>query len=212
MVSKDLLMEKFSRFDFRGATLLTPFVVCKNRRTLYLHIAKTGGSTVTSMLRKHGLDDHVLTNKRLKFREKVKYFSDVAEHWDEYLKFTFVRNKFAQLVSLWHYNKKILGVDFPTFIRDVVVPSEDVYGWWIDQYYLTVLGGQFLFDLIGHTESFSRDMKKVCSRLRIKGKITSRNVGSYDKRIPVANYYDEELKRLVCGKFRQEVDHFRFSV
>jgi len=214
MLDKNMLMDKFSRVDSRGRTLLTPFVVSKKRKTLYLHIAKTGGSTVTSILRDNKLDDRVLTAKKRKISEKKKHFQDIVDHWDEYFKFTFVRNKFDLLVSLWHYDKRFLNVDFPTFIRKVVVPSLDNYNWWIDQYFLTTLQGEPIFDFVGRTESLTTDLSKVCRRIGIKKHDTRRrrNVGRYDRKIPFWSYYTDELGECVHGKFRQEIDHFKFML
>ena len=104
-MDKEALIKKFSRVD-KGMTPMTPFVVSKKRKTLYLHIAKTGGSAITHILRENGLDDRVLTNKKLNYEAKLEHFTDIVDHWDEYYKFTMIRNKYDMLVSHWHYDKK----------------------------------------------------------------------------------------------------------
>ncbi len=210
---KDKILKKFSRVDKRSQTLLTPFVVSKEHKTLYFHIAKTGGSTITKILRNNGLDDMVLTNKNASYEKKYAYFKDVVEHWEEYVKFTFIRNKFDQLVSHWHYDGHPGGT-FKRFIKDIVIPNQDIYDFWINQYYLTIIDGKSIFDLIGHYEKFNKDLNSVISILLDKLDIKNydinmrMNAGHYDRSIPYSEYYDEETKAAVYKKFKEEIDYY----
>ncbi|SVE39421.1 uncharacterized protein METZ01_LOCUS492275, partial [marine metagenome] len=46
---KDKIIEKFCRLDELGKTLLTPLVISKKRKTIFFHIAKTGGSSIYNL-------------------------------------------------------------------------------------------------------------------------------------------------------------------
>jgi hypothetical protein len=52
---------------------MTPTCVSKENKTLYFHIAKTGGSSIAALLRANNLDDGVLSNKYLGLDEKISY-------------------------------------------------------------------------------------------------------------------------------------------
>jgi len=209
------IFEKFSLVDARGHTLLTPMVISREKKTLYLHIAKTGGSSIARELQNKGLDDGILTNKKLSIEKKCDYFAEVCSDWNNYFKFTFVRNKYAQLVSLYHYDKNggaIDDIDFGEFIEKIVFPSEDQYGYWIDQYFLTISQGKSIFNAVGHTESHSDDLDKIFKEIGIASTGIRANTGRYDRARPLASYYSERSLQLVGQKFRDEIEFFGWSL
>lgn len=214
MDMKDKLMEKFCRQDPSGMTIMTPFVVSEKKKTLYLHIAKTGGSSITDMLRAYRLDDKILTNKKLSFKKKKKVFAEIVDNWDKYYKFTFVRNKYDLLVSHWHYDNAKLNVSFKDFIKNIVVSNKDIYDYWIDQYYLTTIDGSSIFDFVGRNENFIDDLKIPFSKIGVKKYNPKKRVnkGKYDKDVHYSSYYDEETKRLVDEKFHKEIEYFGFKM
>lgn len=224
-IIKEKILEKFSRrTDDLRMTLMSPFVACKSKKTLFFHIAKTGGSAIHKILREKGLDDGILSQKHGHYEQKLDYFKEIVEHWDEYYKFTMVRNKYSQLVSNWNYDKKHLkfnGIDpidpinhFRTFIKKVVKDDKECYGYWIDQYYLTTMDGKEIFDFIGRHENFSNDLEIIMQKIGIKkfDKESRVNTVQYQKRIPIREYYDTECRNIICQKFKDEIDHFGFKL
>ena len=72
-------------------------LVSDSRKLVFVHIQKTGGSTVDRLLRAHVEDLRGLgARHQFAIRGKKR-----LEAWDEYFKFAFVRNPWARLVS-WH--------------------------------------------------------------------------------------------------------------
>lgn len=218
-VDKKFLIEKFCCVDSNGNQFLTPFVVSKEKKIIYFHIAKTGGSTIAHVLRDAGLDDGVLSSKKAPpdLITKTNYFQGLAEDWDSYFKFTFVRNKYDLMVSHWHYDKNHFqrtGRDFRSFITDYVLPSDDKYGYWIDQYYITQQGpdGGDIFDAIGRFENFDEDFRRICKDIGIEFDGRRDNVGTYDHKVHYSTHYDKEIEEMVYRKYRQEIDHFGFEV
>jgi len=213
------LLEKYIALDCRGHSLLTPLTVSQKHKVLYLHIAKTGGSSIVQLLKNNGMDDLILSNKRGIYEEKVEYFKEVVANWDEYYKFTFVRNKFDMLISLYNYDRQLNGkwslsndIAFEEFIRDYVgssstVKKEALYTHMIDQYYLTHTNDECMFDFIGHFDNFNDDLNHVCERLGIQNTQERVNVGNYD-RSKKDQYYTEELKGIVKSKFPKEIETF----
>jgi hypothetical protein len=205
------ILQRFNRTDKDGNSLLTPFVASWEKRILYFHIAKTGGSTIVHTLRDNGLDDGILSAKGGDISAKTQEFCRILEEWDSFFKFTFVRDKYDLLVSLWHYNRghgKRSGRDFGAFVSDYVVPSKDEYDYWIDQYYLTQPD---IFDAIGGFGNFDADFRKICGDIGIEYDGRKDNVGPYDHKVHYSTHYTEAIQQQVYNKFRQEIDYFGFE-
>ncbi len=210
------IIKKFTTIDCLGNNLMTPLVVSKQHKVLYLHIAKTGGSSIVQLLKNNGMDDIVLSNKRGIYEEKVEYFKDVAAHWDEYYKFTFVRNKFDLLISLYNYDRQLNGeyslpndITFEQFLKEQVGVREGLYTDLIDQHYLTHTNDKCMFDFIGQFDTYNDDLNKVCSQLGIVNTQERTNVGNYD-RSKKKEYYTDELKQIVKEKFPKEIEAFNW--
>lgn len=209
------IIDRFTTRDEAGLELMTPMIVSKEKKVLYLHIAKTGGSSIVRLLQNNGMDDRVLSNKRGSYEDKVEYFSDVAAHWDEYYKFTFVRNKLDLMISLYNYDRQLSGawsldsaVSFESFIRDHVGCDDTFvkkiqYNNLLDQHYLTHLDDKPLFDFIGKFNTYTQDLTAVCEHLGIENTEIHVNAGAYD-RSKKDQYYTSELEEVLRSKFPKE--------
>ena len=216
---KEKLLARFTTPDCLGHNLMTPLCVSKENKTLYFHIAKTGGSSVAALLRANLLDDGVLSNKHLSLPWKKAYFSEVVDEWEDYYKFTFTRNKYDLLVSLYNMDVRLNGkfsldsaVTFEEFIKDHVgckdtLKNEGLYNDLIDQYYLTHLDDNPLYDFVGSLENFNADLDTVCDHLKIENTEYRENVGAYDKS-KKDSFYTDELREIVRAKFPAEFNHF----
>ena len=193
---------------------MTPLVVSQEHKVLYLHIAKTGGSSIVQLLKNNGMDDLILSNKRGIYEEKVSYFKEVVSEWEKYYKFTFVRNKFDLLISLYNYDRQLNGkyslpsdITFEQFLNEQVGVRDGLYTDLIDQYYLTHTNDKCMFDFIGQFDTYNDDLNKVCAQLGIVNTQERTNVGNYD-RSKKNEYYTEELKEIVKNKFSKEIEKF----
>ena len=201
------LIERFSTPDEAGLTLMTPLVVSQEKKVLYLHVAKTGGSSIVRLLKNNGLDDGILSNKRADHTEKLAYFTEVANNWDDYYKFTFVRNKYDLLISLYNYDAQLNGAySLPSGCSDTFVKKIQ-YNNLIDQYYLTHLDNEPLFDFVGEYHTYTEDLNKVCDHLGVVNTEVRVNEGNYD-RSKKDSYYSEALRENLRNKFPQEFEHF----
>ena len=208
------IIKKFTTIDCLGNNLMTPLVVSQKHKVLYLHIAKTGGSSVVQLLKNNGMDDLVLSNKKGIYEEKVEYFKEVASHWDEYYKFAFVRNKFDLLISLYNYDRQLNGkyslpkdITFEQFINEQVGVRDGLYTELIDQHYLTHTNDKCMFDFVGQFDTYNDDLNQICEKLGIENTQERTNVGNYD-RSKKDQYYTEELKEIVKSKFPKEIEKF----
>jgi hypothetical protein len=221
---KSKILKKFSRrTKDKLMTLMSPFVASKSKKILFFHIAKTGGSKIHSILKKNGLDDGILSQKRGHYEEKLEYFRDIVDNWDQYYKFTMIRNKYEQLVSNWNYDKNHLNLNvsvsdpinhFRAFIKQIVKDNTENYDYWIDQYYLTMVDDKPIFDFVGNFENFQHDLDIMMKRVGIKkfDAKTRVNQVSYKKNIHFSKYYDDETRNIVHKKFEKEINHFGYKL
>ena len=226
---KDEIFKKFTKITDDGEKILvTPFAVSKEKKTAFFHIAKTGGSAIHKILREEGYDDGILSNKKLCHEKKLDYFQEVVENWEDYYTFTFIRNKFSQMVSLWNYDStnhrnfsaygkeyqdKALN-DFGFFIKHFVMPSNDLYAYWIDQYYLTTVDSSVIFDFVGRQEDFKNDIEVAMKEIGIKNYNADKRINDvgYKNKKHFSKYYDKNIEALVRKKFKKEIDYFGFSI
>ena len=212
---KEKIFEKYKIVDQHGTTLLTPFVISKERKVIFFHIGKTGGSSIYNLLQKNNLDDCVLSDKKLNYNRKVEYFLDISDNWDEYYKFTFVRNKYDQLISLYHMSKPLLnGISFEKFIKEHVCRNSIFYpnyDYWIDQYFLTTIDDKPIFDFIGKFENYEHDLRYVCHQINIEYEDIRVNIGNY-KKTGMGTYYNDKLKQLVNQKFESEMKYYNWKL
>ena len=146
---------------------------------------------------------------------RKEYFEQVVDEWDDYYKFTFVRNKHDQLISLYNYDLRSIlnGMGFSEFIKSHVAEQSNLYplyDYWIDQSYLTTVDGEEIFDFIGRFENYVDDLKTVCEKIGVEYEDVRKNQGSYDRK-KKHSYYDEELGSLVYNRFSKEFEQFVWS-
>jgi hypothetical protein len=224
MITKELknkIFNKFSIMDERDHTLLSAFVVCKERKTLYFHIAKTGGSSIDHLLRINRLNDGFLDDRDVSFEDKKSYFQEVVDEWDQYYKFTFIRNKYHQLVSNYEYDKPytLKNCTFEEFIRNHVAAksSKDSelypnYNYWIDQHFITTCDDTPIFDFVGNHKTHKQDVQEVCKNIGIEYQEVKKNLGTYNRKREYSDYYNQELKNIVDSMFPEEIEHFKWQL
>ena len=212
---KKKIIKKFCHLDQLGNTLLTPFVISKEKKVIYYHIAKTGGSSIFKLLEKNGLNDGILSNKSLNYDKKVEYFLEIVNEWDQYYKFTFVRNKYDQLISHYNYDIHMVNkISFDNFIKEHVSKKSKffpLYDYWLDQYFLTTIDNKNIFDFVGQFENYANDVRSVCDQININYEEIRVNVGMY-KKSKKESYYNNELKQLVDQKFESEMKYFHWEL
>ena len=193
------------------------FCINKEKKVLYFHIGKTGGTTIHHSLRDHGYDDGVLSNRSVPLGEKKEYFKGVVDEWEDYFKFTSIRNKFEQLVSLYHFDKNhghLGDMSFDEFITNKVQKDLGNYGEWLDQYELTHLDGECIYDFIGDYKNFKEYFSEIMNNvIGIEIAVPpKKNITNRDRKKHFSEYYTKETEGIVREKFKDEINHFKFSM
>jgi hypothetical protein len=205
------------------------------RRFLFVHIAKTGGTSVRAALQRgrwadpwywpmslcsrfSHLSGHRIATK-LPRHAKVIAAKELLprEFFDSLFKFAFVRNPWDLQVSSFHHIRRerphYLGGqdDFEGFLRWKLDP-ERPYQYHVDTSielqsdYLIDLHGQLVVDFIGRYESLEADFDTACARIGIKPPALPHARKATDRQKDYRSYYDHETADLVARHFARDIE------
>jgi hypothetical protein len=210
-------------------------------RFLFVHIAKTGGTSVRAALSFRKWTDPYqipqficsrlssLTHHRLgvKFPRHAKAVAAKEmlprEFFDSLFKFAFVRNPWDLQVSSFHHIRRerphLLAhvEDFEQFLRWKLDP-ERPYHYIIDTSielqsdYLIDLKGNTIVDFIGHYENLVEDFNEACRRIGIAPPQLPHRRKATD-RDDYRRYYTDETAELVARHFARDIEmlDYRFD-
>jgi hypothetical protein len=202
---------------------------------LFVHIAKTGGTSVRAALSALRWRDpiHYLTwpchrLSHLTGHRTVTKFPRHARiiaaremlpqpYFDELFKFAFVRNPWDLQVSSFHHLKRerphLLGgrTDFAAFLEYKLDP-ERAYQYHIDTSlqlqtdYLVDLRGELLVDFVGRYERLESDFRAVCARIGIAQRALPHRRRAADRGSDYRGYYSDETAELVARHFARDIE------
>jgi len=194
---------------------------------LFVHIAKTGGTSIRAALSPYKWKDpyriplflcsriSALTHHRLacKLPRHAKaiaaYEMLPRELFNELFKFAFVRNPWDLQVSSYHQN-------FEDFLRWKLDPSRRSYQYIIDTSielqsdYLIDLNGNVIVDFIGRYERLEEDFQEACTRIGIRTpKLPHKRQAS--DRTTYQKYYTDETAELIARHFKRDIEMFGYT-
>ncbi len=202
---------------------------------LFVHIAKTGGTSVrTALNRLRWRDPYYplmflchrfshLTGHRLgtKFPRHSKIIAAremlPAELFEQLFKFAFVRNPWDLQVSSFHHIRRerpefMNGIDdFNAFMRWKFDP-ERPWQYHIDTSlelqtdYLVGLHGEKLVDFIGRTERLQADFDTVCDRIGVARMTLPTRRKATDRKQDYRSYYADDTAELVARHFARDIE------
>jgi hypothetical protein len=199
-------------------------MISLQKRFLFVHIPKTAGNSIQSVLRDYSEDELVALRKeqdgieRFGLRNpdyKIKKHSTLSEYYEalgneqfrRLYKFTCVRNPWDRLVSYYftptqkpeNWNRKKFR---ETISKAVSVPD-----------YLRLDNGDANpfanVDCIMRFENLADDFRGVCDAIGISPPALPQYNRS--NRQHYSKYYDNELRELVGARFAAEIERFNYS-
>ena len=123
----------------------------------YIHIPKTGGTSITSVLSK------IPDTNILQSHDSIRAFDDVSD----YFIFTFVRNPYTRLASVYEHGIR-KGIYNSTF-SDLLTKESKSDIWLMPQYFFTKAGSSENKNIsfIGKYENFIEDLKYVFKKINL---------------------------------------------
>ena len=206
---------------------------------LFVHIAKTGGTSVRAALEPLRWKDPLYIPQfiasRLSHITGHRIASKLPRHariiaakemlpkelFDKLFKFAFVRNPWDLQVSSWHHLKRERPhlvekiSDFSEFIRWKLDPGRP-YQYHIDTSielqadYLKDMDGKILVDFVGKYENLLEDYEEACRHIGIKPPPLPHKRQAKG-RSDYHEYYDEDTARLVAEFFESDISTFGYT-
>src|SRR5215211_4245991 len=190
---------------------------------VFVHIQKTGGSTVHRLLQERIPDIRTIAPRHeVAIRGMPK-----LDAWDEYYKFAFVRNPWDRLVSwysmvtkfpkegneLWRYVRDNSST-FEEFIYnctdEVEIMKGVYYSFAYNQLdYVTDEGGNLLVDFVGRLENFDEDVQEVFSRIGVGLELVPHKNRS--KHQHYSTFYTPETEMIVRERFKRDIEYFGYE-
>lgn len=191
-------------------------------RCIFVHVQKTGGSSIRGALRMAQFDAH-----KHRFAAELRTIYG-AETWNHYFKFAFVRNPWDRLVSWWEMMRRNAALGrprngfqrfcmerartFPEFLQLCDAEYQDADGSkWIYRNqidYLSDSDGTLLVDFVGRFEQLQLDFSRVAAHLDVPP-IGLPHVNGTVRR-PYAGYYSAELRDLVAARYARDIEVFGY--
>ncbi|MCU7927245.1 MAG: sulfotransferase family protein [Candidatus Thiodiazotropha sp. (ex Dulcina madagascariensis)] len=202
---------------------------------LFVHIAKTGGTSVRAALqplrwrdpwyypmalcsRFSHFSGHRLGSKFPRHARIVAAKELLPEpFFNGLFKFAIVRNPWDLQVSSYHHIRRerphlIAHIhDFDHFMRWKLDP-ERAYQYHVDTSiqsqldYLIDLRGDILVDFIGHYENLAEDFSEIARRIGVKDMTLPHKRKARDRKKDYRGYYSDELAGLVSEHFRRDIE------
>jgi chondroitin 4-sulfotransferase 11 len=195
-------------------------VISHRARCLFVHIQKTGGASIESVLRHN---DPAIASAEHEGRRHMSAREMRAlvgpDSWSRYFKFAFVRNPWDRLVSWYHMCIQVPAPNrFACFVREhaptfdefvtkaTTGPGERTTRNQLD--YLTDDRGEVIVDFIGRYEALHQDFARVQERLGLPVALphVNRSVhGDYRA------YYSDETRDIVARRFAGDIRFFGYD-
>lgn len=180
------------------------------RDFVYIHINKTGGTSVESLLR-----------VPLEHKTALEKIQELGEaRWRSKFTFTVIRNPWDKVVSHYHYrvmtNRTGLGerpIDFSEWVRRAYRDRESEYlddpRFFMPQLdWITDGEGRILIDFIVRFENLQEDFEVVRQRLKLNQSLPHKK---QSRRGDYRDYYDDESKAIVRDCFSPDIERFGYE-
>lgn len=198
--------------------------ISHRHRFVYFEVPKTGTTSMKGLLAQVAGAEKMPS--RLGFLEYPDYrrFAFVRNPWDRLLSCYLDKIKKNQTFESQRFTrgipKKFLkfgdafyaGMSFVEFVRVVSrIPDEYADGHFASQHPRLVMNNELVIDHIGRFETFWPTVREFLELIGVKGEIEVPHLNSSSRRIPYAQYYDEETIALVRERFAEDLRLFQYE-
>lgn len=193
-------------------------IVSDSKKFIFIAIGGTGTHSVERMLcpwNRHGDDVYIGPDPFDEDERRLysKHMPAIAlrsrlDNWDDYFKFSFVRNPWDRIVSTCC---RMEGEVHRQGIIDTVRKSPYRETKWQDQLArLTDEDGGLIVDFVGRYETLQQDFDTVCDRIGVlRSELPKLNITSHDH---FSVYYDSKLFDVVAKTFKRDIEYFCYRL
>jgi len=191
-------------------------------KCIFIHIPRTAGTSIEL-----GISGAPNNSHHYKYKHLIaSYAKEIyAKYWDDYFKFSFIRNPWSRIVSMnkfpnfygvkMHngkidisgYHKKFneFELDPRTNCDSIEVGSPIP-----NSVYLNILNEKL--DFIGKFENKEQDYAYVCDQIGLQNtKFPLWDVNRSSRSKHYTEYYDNETRELVAEKYAKDIEYFGYK-
>lgn len=195
--------------------ILYNVTVSEKYNYIFFEVAKSGSRTVVKYLRKYGevtFEKDRISLERLKKKLKKTY--------EEYYKFSIVRNPFSRLVSC--YVNKVVKYKDPNLKRWLSTCKDknfEFFVGFVSQHNINKCNRHIRssdslvpqdVNYVGKLENFDRDFKYIIEKIGIEyNKVITRNKSIYTQ--PWKKYYTPQIKEKVEIIYKEDIKRFGYE-
>jgi len=206
-------------------------MIDKERRFIFIHIPKTGGTSVETFFMPSERDRirNIYGNTPLQSDNQahLKFYHLQIQYprlnFDKYFKFTVVRNPWDRVVSNFFHSKREHRQDLRKFLGfgiwenftfnefvEKIQHLEKEHPHYDEQWsFLVDRKGRFCMDYIARMENLENDFMEICQKLKITdSKIPHVNKG---KGGSYTQYYNDETKQIIAEKYAKDIELFGYK-
>jgi len=194
-------------------------MICHKHRCIFIHIPRTAGTSIESSIRPDWNFKNFEEEKHI-LASTAKYL--YKDYWDDYFKFSFVRNPWDRMVSMSKYkgfygceikNNKLDISGYQKKFKKVEIDprsksKEENRDMVSNAVYLNILNEEL--DFIGRFENLREDYSEVCSIINCKSELSHKEA-SDKKHKRYTEYYDQETREIVAQKYASDIEYFGYK-
>lgn len=191
-------------------------MISKDKRFIFIHVPKTGGTSIEKSLEKHSTDKVFLSGgntvvvnneyqKRLNLNRaqykhiSLKQYSELV-NLSEYTAFCVIRNPLDRIVSLSFWGKKCWDENT---MRKEIVNDKLISSNCMSRY--ICIDGELKVDYFLDFDNLKSDFKKMCDKLEIEdGKLGMLNVRKNKNKPNVS----DDFKKFLREQFKTEFEFY----
>lgn len=192
----------------------------KKHKAIFIHVPKTGGKSINSILKKNNFksinlhqspdksnDDKTGAYKLGTVQRALRGLSD--ETIKNNYKFAFVRNPYDRAVSNYYFLGYRGKMSFNTFLKTELKKVRDVWHHTLTQsQHIHDKDGKLIVDFIGKFENLQEDFNKICDKIGLpKIKLPHNNASGKKGR---ENCLTEENKEIIYNLYKIDFDNFGY--
>ena len=192
---------------------------------IFIHIPKTAGTSIEASLGMHGDLDYVGIKPYINQRKNQDTLFGVGlqhltalqvkrkiKNYDDYYKFTFVRNPWSRFVSAMIFNgslrsnlkSNLTKSEFKKNMQDINYSM----GHFKCQLDYIEHDGNLLVDFVGRFENLHEDYSHISSVLGVNLTLEHRMKTEHKH---YTEYYDDETRQIVAEKYARDIEYFGYK-
>lgn len=196
-------------------------MIYEKHRTVFVHIPKTAGSSISKALKPHRdlktvlvrRANKTLTSMKLSYQVKsvnevthlsaLDYAAALGRKYEDYFSFSVVRNPFDWILSFYNYfvlRNPEISMGFEDFLERKAPKAQSEYI--LDE------NGKCMVSYVGKFETINEDFKFISRKMNLSLKLPHTNSVNH---LGFTTCHNVKTRRLVLEKYQRDFNLFNYS-